>query len=615
MKLRDTLSATLLAHAEAPRRWTSPLSPDPAKPYPLWLLAVRTLLWAGIFTGLCWLWLRAAYDQWVILWWPFWLVISIGVVWGGMTMLAWNRRAARLRATAAAGQTPADSERLPFWAKFTLVPVYYLLFFVLTPLILALSVANSVSSARWSSYRAELVARGVELDVTKMAPKPVADADNFASTPFFKDSPFTHDKNRGPNHPFWERTKRTALPDRAIPNAPSWAKQQLIALGTVRGALTNATIFPQAPTDTTDATAVLTALKGLDTELSEIERAAPRPAMVFPMRYEDTFSALLPHIAPLKNLSSIYSLRACARLAAPDPAGGLQDVKTGYRLGHFSASEPLIISFLVGVAMDTQTLQPIWEGLRAKAWTEAQLAELDSLLAARDYPALARRAADGERAFGTTIMEMWIGDREELANSVSMVDGFEMAGFMKTVTATRGRFFLAENVISINRWYDQILPRDGSSPDFRVVQKEMSGLVAHSKHPSEALVRQLFPAMGNFFEKSATAQTHQSLVRTAIALERHALATGNYPDSLSALTPKFLPTVLNDPFSKAAFHYTRTTDGRFLLYSVGSNGRDDQGRAVKGKNKDAFRQSEDPIDSAEDLSADDIAWTYLPLEK
>ena len=111
-------------------------------------------------------------------------------------------------------------------------------------------------------------------------------------------------------------------------------------------------------------------------------------------------------------------------------------------------------------------------------------------------------------------------------------------------------------------------------------------------------------------------EAHQSLARTAIALERHQLATGGYPDTLAALTPKFLPTALNDPFAMAAFHYTKTADGRYLLYSTGPNGRDDQGHAVKRKTKDVFRQPEKsrtPMDDHGD--ADDIAWTYLPLEK
>ncbi len=617
MKLRDTLSATLLAHADAPRRWTSPLSPAPAKAYPLWLLALRTLLRASVVTGLCWLWLRDAYDQWVILWWPFWMVVSIGVVWGGMTVLAWNRRAARLRNAAAAGQPAPVQERLPIWACFTLVPLYYLLFFVLTPLVLALSVANTIYQAKWSSYRQELVARGVELDITRLAAKTVPDAENFANTPLFKDLGFSS----AALHSGVEKAAKKRLNNLTILNArqanpPLWNAQKRIRLADFRTVLTNASIFPQSPTDATDAAAVLAALKGWDKELSEIESAAAMPFMVFPVRYQDTFSALLPHVGPIKNFSAIYSLRASARLASSDARGGLQDVKTGYRLGNFSAFEPLLISYLVGIAMDAQTLQPIWEGLQAKTWNESQLAELDSLLAARDYAALSRRAVDGERAFGTTMMEMWIGDREELAKSVYIMDSLEMAGFMKTVTVTRGRFFMAENLISINRWYDQLLPRDGSWPDFRTAQETMSALIARPKHPSEALVRMLFPAIGNFFEKSTTARTHQSLARTAIALERHQLATGSYPDTLAALSPQFLASPLNDPFGKEPFHYSKTSDSRYLLYSVGSNGHDDRGRAVKRKQRDDFRLPKDSNSpTTEPAVADDIAWTYLPLEK
>ena len=78
--------------------------------------------------------------------------------------------------------------------------------------------------------------------------------------------------------------------------------------------------------------------------------------------------------------------------------------------------------------------------------------------------------------------------------------------------------------------------------------------------------------------------------------------------------PKFLPAALNDPFSKAPFHYAKTSDGRFLLYSVGPNGRDDQGRSGKKKEKDIARiaATENPQTPAT-ATADDIAWTYLPL--
>ncbi len=617
MKLRDTLSATLLAHADFLRGWNLPFRPDQTKPYPLWLLALRTLLWASVVTGLCWLWLHTAFAQWIILWWPFCMVVSIGVVWGGMTVLAWNRRAARLRAAAAAGQPEPVQERLPIWARFTLVPLYYLLFFVLTPLVLALSVANTIYQAKWSTYRQELVSRGVELDITRMAPKPVPDAENFASTPLFKDLGFSSEAIHSPvGEAAQKRLNNLTILNARQPNPPLWQAQKRIGLSDFRAVLTNASVFPQSPTDATDAAAVLAALKGWDNELREIESAAARPAMAFPVRYQDTYAALLPHLGSIRNFSDTYRLRAAARLSNLDTAGALQDVKTGWRLAKISESEPFLISYLVGIAIDAQNLQPIWEGLQAKAWNDAQLAELDSLLAGRDYAALCRRSVDGERAMATTMLELWIGDGSELAKSVGIAESLEMAGFLKTISVVQGRFFITQNLISMNRWHDQILTRDGSRPDFRVVQKEMPNFVARPKHPSEALVRMLFPAIGNVFEKSVTAQTHQALARTAIALERHQLATGSYPVTLATLSPRFLASPLDDPFGQEPFHYAKTADGRYLLYSVGSNGRDDQGRAVKQKTKQLELESDASQNTPDDHgAADDIAWTYLPLEK
>lgn len=621
MKLRDTLSATLLAHADAPRRWKTPLSPDPAKPYPLWLLAVRTLLWATFFTGLGWLWLHS---HWTLVWWPFWMAVSVGVVWGGMTALAWNRRAARLRTATAAGQPPSDYERLAFWAKFTLVPIYYLIFFILTPLVLALSVANTVYRAEWSRYRAELISRGIELDIVRMASKTVPAEENLASTPLFKDLSFELDApGRASRSVFFERMKTLRLPEVKLPNAPLWLNQQPLDLAKFRAAMTNAPVFPKFGEGMDDAAAVLKALTVWDTELRELTTATARPVSAFPVLFEDNFQAILPHLSVLKDFGAMVRLRASARLRRADAAGALQDLATSWRLARFSESEPLLISFLVGIGIDNQTRQVLWEGLRAKAWNESQLAELDGLLATRDYARLCRRAVDGERAISSSMMEQWIADPakqlREANNLGQMSDGgpvgnAEVFGLLFRTLPIR--FVISQNLIAMNRWYDEILPASGLPMDAAAMQTKMDRLVAGSSHPSEALVRMLFPALGIFVEKGTVAQTHQALSRTAIALERHALATGSYPNSLSELTPKFLPTALNDPFGKTPLHYTKTSDGRFLLYSVGPNGRDDQGRAVKKKEKDIARIAamQNPKTPAT-ATADDIAWTYLPLEK
>ena len=73
------------------------------------------------------------------------------------------------------------------------------------------------------------------------------------------------------------------------------------------------------------------------------------------------------------------------------------------------------------------------------------------------------------------------------------------------------------------------------------------------------------------------AQTYSQLAIAACALERHWLAHGSYPESLAALAPEFAMPVPLDPMSGQPFRYERTVDGRFRLWSVGWNGKDDGG--------------------------------------
>ena len=47
--------------------------------------------------------------------------------------------------------------------------------------------------------------------------------------------------------------------------------------------------------------------------------------------------------------------------------------------------------------------------------------------------------------------------------------------------------------------------------------------------------------------------------------------------TLDALVPAALPAIPADPMSGQPFHYQRTDNGWFKLWSVGLNGRDDGG--------------------------------------
>jgi hypothetical protein len=78
-------------------------------------------------------------------------------------------------------------------------------------------------------------------------------------------------------------------------------------------------------------------------------------------------------------------------------------------------------------------------------------------------------------------------------------------------------------------------------------------------------------------------QTYANEGQIACALERYRLAHGDYPETLDTLTPQFMDKIPIDLIGGEPLHYHRTTDGKFLLYSVGWNMTDDGG--VIGRNK------------------------------
>jgi hypothetical protein len=93
------------------------------------------------------------------------------------------------------------------------------------------------------------------------------------------------------------------------------------------------------------------------------------------------------------------------------------------------------------------------------------------------------------------------------------------------------------------------------------------------------LIGLLLPAFEKVGEASdRSEQIHRNgLLLTALAACR--ADEKNYPEKLDALVPKYLAKIPEDVFSGKAILYRRTEKG-FLLYSVGLNGKDDEGKLI-----------------------------------
>ncbi len=88
--------------------------------------------------------------------------------------------------------------------------------------------------------------------------------------------------------------------------------------------------------------------------------------------------------------------------------------------------------------------------------------------------------------------------------------------------------------------------------------------------------------LGNFestFLKEAQLEATLLAARTGLACRLYKSRTGRYPESLEELVPGILTEVPIDPFTGKPLVYRREGEG-FIVYSLGSNQKDDGGRST-----------------------------------
>ena len=80
------------------------------------------------------------------------------------------------------------------------------------------------------------------------------------------------------------------------------------------------------------------------------------------------------------------------------------------------------------------------------------------------------------------------------------------------------------------------------------------------------------------FLKEASLEAMMLTAKAGLACKIFKAKTGRYPENLGALIPEILPEVPIDPFTGKPLVY-KIENGELLIYSLGSNQKDDGGRS------------------------------------
>ena len=355
-------------------------------------------------------------------------------------------------------------------------------------------------------------------------------------------------------------------------------------------------------------------LKANEKPLALVVQAIERPQYFSPLVPKRTkegssglISALLPAVQKCRELAQALTLRAMLAAGEGRYDDAWRDLLGCHRLGRLVARGSTLIEGLVGIALDAVA-------------SNADLALLER--AGADPKVDVKTIQGWQRDLRQLPPMPKLADKVDLGERFGSLDSFMLVarGGLPALEALSGgpppkdANPLMKHALDdvdwdpalrlANRWFDRIVfalsiqdraPRQRQlhriDEDLKKQRKELMesgamgtmlfGILTTNEKRGEVvgkvMITLLMPAILKVQQAYDRSEQIQRNLHVAFALACYHREHGRYPDKLDALAPKYLERVPQDLFSGRGLIY-RPADKGYLFYSIGVNGRDDEGR-------------------------------------
>lgn len=408
-------------------------------------------------------------------------------------------------------------------------------------------VENWRGKRAWAAWKASREALGERFDVESLLPPPVPDSENFATAPWtaWRVSPVGQPLPLGPRFGedptysgAWQEGRRADL--------KGWERKL--------GKKLDEVLAPQEPM------------------LKELEEASARPhsRLAKDVRDGDKLTLL-----GFRHDFRVLRTRAQLNLWQGKPDAALKDLLTGLRVVQHLQGEPFLLSHLLRNGLVGILLQPVWEGLQDHRWNEAQIVQLQEALGRVNLLETQRR--------------VWMLHRHMMREPFEEISGKSflfptsqpsklqrLAGLGLSLLIPKG--WVYQNVFRM----DQVTARQGVDvldPEHRVLHVLNSSERQAPWRGPYTLMARLFDPRNFHDQNLRTARMQAALDQAflACALERHRLASKDYPERLEALVPTYLSALPHDVVEGRPLVYQRLNRDAYRLYALGGNGKDEGG--------------------------------------
>lgn len=495
-------------------------------------------------------------------------------------------------------------------------------FITLVTLVVLLYVwTNWSGRRRWAATKAMLEREGESLDFRKLLPETPPAAQNLLAIEALDGITETVDHDEAKGAPGAKRKALAAMKLNTM--APA-------SIGVEKGQATDmqswATYlreskFLDLPTESAaPGKEVLAALDAKFPVLKQLADLAPQrsqaiftPGLRERELPEMLFSLSFRHYAGAQNLTRLLCLRARAALDARQGAQALRSLLAAEKIAHACEAEPLLIGFLVGLSMETAVNEVVWVALLEKVFTDTELQELQSMISAHDIAKVCLQAFRGELACAVSsidyMQDVAAGKKQSGPRFIEVFGSEEGSPSLRMLNAVPGGFFYhSMSVLAEMEWRHVISPlrQGGVTAAVKAAEKVRTEFKARENfwlHPDYIMASMAVPAVTPVNASAALVQARERQALTAIALERFFLKHAKYPATLQELVPEFAPAVPLDPWDGKKVRYRTTAAGRYTLWCMGLDGKDDGGQV--NKNGVAMRSA---------LYLGDWTWQYEPVE-
>ena len=320
-------------------------------------------------------------------------------------------------------------------------------------------------------------------------------------------------------------------------------------------------------------------IAALERDLPELKTIpaefAARPEISLGFRYTTAralWSALPPSYRPMKNSALVLAPYAVAQARAGDPHIAARVVLTGLRYENalLHAYTDTCSSF-ARLHFEKATLRPLHAGLLRRAWSEAELRDIQHALLQIDFPRMAsRNSANGM----VVIIDMIENMEARLPNSV------DAWAENAVLFATPKGLFDIHHAQAIRRMRDTI--RDGIHSDGAV---NVAAFKTHAAAITESDLPWNFAAQfgscpPGIISSAARVQTYRHCALLACAIERHRLASGKLPAALSDIPADILKNIPVGTTTALHPAYSPSPDGGYTLTYAREKFCDDSGNEL-----------------------------------